>query len=200
MVLRTRYHHDRLDDRQVTELIGIARGLIADGFLNDEEIGFLHKWLAATEGVSDNPLISTLMARIDAVLADGIIDPDERAEIFEAMKALTGADFVTGEALKSTTLPLCDPAPDIVFPEQRFCLTGSFVFGARKDCELAVRQRGGLPGSVRMDTAFLVIGEYASDDWIQSSYGRKIEKAVEYRDRRGLPIHIVSEAHWQSFL
>jgi hypothetical protein len=41
-----------------------------------------------------------------------------------------------------------------------------------------------------------VIGEYATDAWQNSSFGRKIEKAVAMREA-GSPISIVSEAHWR---
>jgi NAD-dependent DNA ligase len=180
--------------------MGLARGLIADGELNDTEIEYLEAWLAATEGITSNPIIADMVRRINEARADGIIDEDEREEIAEVLKAFSASDFELGEALKSTTLPLCAPPPEIDFSDRRFTFTGTFVYGSRKDCELAVIERGANAGSIRKDTDFLVIGEYASDNWVQSSYGRKIEKAVEYRDIRGLPLRIISEAHWQSYL
>lgn len=195
----TKFNNARLNDRQVTELIGIARGLIADGYLADAEILYLRKWLAASETINQNPLLGKLSERIEQVLSDDIIDDDERAEIFEALHGLTGDEFELGEVLKPTTLPLCSPAPNVSFDGNRFTFTGAFVFGKRKDCEKAMSDRGGSAGSLRKDTSFLVIGEYASDDWIHSTYGRKIERAVELRDA-GTPIRIISEQHWRSFL
>lgn len=201
MTLQTRYHRARLDDRQITELVGLARGLIADGQLNDSEIEYLEKWLVASEGITSNPIVADLVRRIAEARADGEVDENERADLHAVLSKLTGSeDFEIGEALKSTTLPLCEPNPEVKFQGQRFAFTGTFVYGSRKDCETAVTERGGKVGSVRMDTAFLVIGQYASDEWVQSSYGRKIEKAVEYRDTRGLPLHIISEELWQSHL
>lgn len=81
----------------------------------------------------------------------------------------------------------------------RFCLTGTFMFGRRQDCEAAIAAKGGEAGPLRRDTNYLVIGEYATDAWIHSTYGRKIEKAVEMR-ANNLPIAIVSEAHWRQYL
>lgn len=195
----TQYAHHRLNDRQVTELIGIARGLLIDGHLSDDEIHFLHRWLAANETITGNPLIATLVQRVEETLADGVIDEDERADLHDTLNRLTANDFELGEVLKSTTLPLCDPAPDILFAARRFCFTGTFTFGKRKDCEAAVADRGATTGTLTQKTDFLVIGEYASDAWIHSSYGRKIEKAVDMRDR-GFPVRIVSEAHWRRYL
>ena len=196
----TRFNGDRLNERQVNELIGIARGLVADDHLNDLEIEYLHKWLAANESVTNNPIIATLITRLEEVFVDGVIDDDERADLTQTLVELTGSDFEVGEALKSTTLPLCSPAPQIDFKDRRFTFTGTFVFGKRRDCEAITVELGGVAGSLRLDTNFLVIGEYAADDWIQSSYGRKIEKAVKYRDSPKTSIHIVSEAHWRQFL
>lgn len=191
-----RYSEARLNDRQVTELIGLARGLIADGRLNDPEIQFLHKWLVASGGVSQNPLVAKILSRIEEILEDGIVDDDERGDLFETLQAFAGNDFEVGEILKSTTLPLCDPAPELFFEGARFTFTGTFVFGKRRDCEATAVEGGAVAGSLTQKTTFLVIGEYATDSWAQSSFGRKIEKAAGWRDA-GIPISIISEAHWR---
>jgi len=197
--LRNTYGRARLDDRQVTELVGLARGLLADDFLSDDEIFFLRKWLAASEGVTNNPLLATFSQKLEQVLEDGIVDDEERADLFHFLKSLCANDVEIGEALQATSLPLCSPAPTLAFPGMRYCFTGSFVFGTRKDCEAAIMERGGEAGSLTKKTNFLVIGEYATDSWSQSSWGRKIEKAAKMR-HEGTPIHIVSEQHWRSAL
>ncbi|KPU83715.1 NAD-dependent DNA ligase [Marinosulfonomonas sp. PRT-SC04] len=191
------FHGKEIADRQTTQLIGMAQGMIADGKLVDAEIHFLHKWLVANESVRSNPLISILIARIDEILADGIIDEDERESLRETMTSLTAADFELGEIAKSTDLPVCDPAPEIHFDNTRFCFTGTFTFGKRKDCEGAVAELGANAGSLTKKTDFLVIGEYATASWKQEAFGRKIEKAVEMREN-GDPIFIITEAHWRN--
>ena len=194
-----KYSRARLDDRQVTELIGIARGLIADDFLSDPEIEFLHKWLAASAVVTTNPLIGMVEERLTMVLDDGIVDEDERRDLFDLLKRLTANDFELGEVLRSTELPLCTPKPHIEFEHKRFCFTGTFAFGSRNECSAEVTSRGGTAGGLTKKTDFLVIGEYATESWAQSSWGRKVESAVSNRDA-GLPVRIVSEAHWRTSL
>jgi hypothetical protein len=44
---------DRIASRQIDELIGIARGLVADDQINQAEVEFLQKWLAANLHISD---------------------------------------------------------------------------------------------------------------------------------------------------
>jgi len=193
------YSRARLDDRQVTEMIGLSRGLLADGQLNDSEIDYLYKWLAASKGATSNPLIGKIFDRMTEMLSDNVIDDDERAEMISTLNELCGNDFEIGETLKSTTLPLCNPAPEVNFLGMRFSFTGTFVFGSRRECENAVKELGATTGTIAKSTDFLVIGEYATDSWQQSSFGRKIEKAVEFRTA-GVPISIISEQHWKRYL
>ena len=59
---------DRISSRQVDELIGLVRGIAADGTLNVMEVEFLQKWLAANLAISDQPIIRILYERINEVL------------------------------------------------------------------------------------------------------------------------------------
>lgn len=190
---------DRISSRQIDELIGIARGVAADGVLNQAEVEFLQKWLAANASISDQPVIRTLYQRINEVLRDGVVDSGESAELLETLNSFANRDFELGEVLKSTTLPLCDPPPDLTFPDRSYCFTGTFNYGQRKACEQAVSARGGVSGSLTKRTNYLIVGVYATESWKHSSMGNKILKACEWRDE-GVPISIVSEEHWTKYL
>ena len=190
-----RLNTDRLQSRQIDELIGLSRGLIADGALNQQEIEFLEKWLATNLAVSNQPLISLLYQRIREILVDGIADQDECLDLFNTLQAFTADRNELGEAAHATTLPLCAPAPELSFAGRTFCFTGTFTFGQRRHCEEAVIQRGATCGTLTRKTDVLVIGSYATESWKHSSFGNKILKAVELREA-GLPIRIVSESHW----
>lgn len=199
MTLHTAYGRARLDDRQINELIGLAHGIIADGKTNQAEAEYLQKWLAANGHVTENPLINTLLHRVSLYLQDGVLDTSESEELFETLKAFTGGDFELGEMQKSTTLPFCQPAPVIEYPGRRFCFTGTFGFGSRKECEAAVKERGASAGGIAMKTDYLVIGIYATDAWAHSSYGRKIEEAATFRSQ-GYPVRIIGEEYWLTSL
>ncbi|MNF12093.1 hypothetical protein D3C80_2134780 [compost metagenome] len=43
---------------------------------------------------------------------------------------------------------------------------------------------------------YLVVGAIGNEQWLHSTYGTKIKKAVELREA-GAPLAIVSEEHWQ---
>jgi NAD-dependent DNA ligase len=189
---------DRIGSRQIDELIGIARGLVADNQISQGEVEFLQKWLAANLHISDQPVIRMLYKRIAEMLADGLFDDDEKSELIDTLNQFSAHDIEgLGELLKSTTLPFDDPQPFLMFVGQRYCFTGTFNFGCRKECEGAVVKLGAEAGSLTKKTNVLVVGIYATDSWKHSSFGNKIKKACEWRDA-GHSIKIVGEAHWRS--
>lgn len=193
--LRNFYGRAGIDDRQVNELIGVAHGLIADDHVSQIEAEYLYKWLAANKDATGNPVVGLLFERIKEYLKDGVLDAEESAELLDTLKRFSGGDFELGEAQKSSSLPLCTPAPAVVFPQSRFCFTGTFEFGNRSACEEAVERLGAIAGSLTQKTNYLVIGVYCTDSWAHSSFGRKIEKAVKYREKQG-SIAIIDEEHW----
>jgi NAD-dependent DNA ligase len=197
--LHNMYGHARLDDRQATELTGVCRGLIADGVVNEKEAVFLRTWLAANVGITGNPVIGDLLRRITGLLEARALHAEDTQALFHTLESFTGNDMELGEPLKSTTLPFDKPAPELGFGGQRYCFTGTFVFGGRGECEAAVHRLGGECGSLTLKTNYLVVGAYASESWAHSSYGRKIERAVELK-RQGHPIFIVGEEHWAACL
>lgn len=190
---------ERISSRQIDELIGIARGVAADGTLNQAEVEFLQKWLAGNVEISGQPVIRTLYDRVNEILSDDILDAEECGELLETLNSFSDRDFELGEVLKSATLPLCQPAPELTFAGQLYCFTGTFNYGRRPYCEQAVIERGGACGSLTKKTDVLVIGVYATESWKHSSFGNKILRACELRDV-GVPISIVSEEHWSKCL
>lgn len=189
----------RISNRQVDELIGLARGLCADQIINLAEVEFLQKWLAFNTSISNEPMIATLYERVSEVLSDGAVSEDECAQLFSTLNAFSNTDFELGEAMKSSKLPLCHPAPLLRFIDRSYCFTGKFQFGARQNCHDAVVERGGVIAALTQQTDVLVIGYYATESWKHSAYGDKIRRAVEMREY-GVPIAIVSEEHWTQSL
>lgn len=188
---------DRIASRQVDELIGISSGLCADGVINQAEAEFLQKWLVANAGITTHPLLVELYERVTDILCDGMVDADERTDLFATLSTVAHRDFELGEVLKATSLPICDPPP-ILTGSETYCFTGTFSFGTRKQCEAAVIEKGGICGSLNQKTDVLVIGVYATDSWKHSSFGNKIIKAAEMRDN-GVKISLVTEEHWSKY-
>ena len=193
---------DRIATRQVDTLIGLAKGIVVDGVVNQQEAEFLRDWLVANHAVLDNPVIEILMHRVSTMLEDDVLDADEASELLATLREFTGdAPEATGELLRSSALPCDEPPPNITIEGRVFCFTGTCATGTRRDCQNIVRNLGGeVAKSVTLKLDYLVVGAYVTDSWMHESFGRKIEKAVEYRDSRGTGIAIVSESHWRDFV
>lgn len=191
------FNRERRTGREVDELLGLCKGLVADGVVNDAEARFLAQWLTLNRESTDSWPANILFERLRSMLADGHLDKAEEVELLALLMDVTGGDASRLNAHSlSTGLPISDPVPPISFPGRSFCLTGKFVFGAREKCRSEIEVRGGtLVDSINAQLDFLVIGVVGSRDWIHSSFGRKIEKAVDYR-AKGHPLAIIAEEHW----
>jgi NAD-dependent DNA ligase len=192
----------RRTERDLSEMLGLAKGMLADGIVNDEEARFLSDWgLNHPDALVQWP-VNLIFTRLHQFFADGRIDERERVELNDLLAQLVGgtASLLLGYE-GATTLPLDVPPPSVVWPDQIFVFTGQFAYGTREDCETEVTSRGGVcDRNVTLRTSFLVIGTFGSEDWAHSSFGRKIEKAMDLR-RRGVPsIRIVGEDHWATAL
>lgn len=189
--------------RDANELCGLARGVLADGAVNQAEAEYLLHWLTERPESLEVWPFSVLFPRLQEMLADGNLDSDEEAELIGLLLDYTGGGSThAGDSAssQSTSLPLCDPAPEVVFEGCNFVLTGRFVTGTRRECEAEILRRGGqAQKSPTRATHFVVIGDLGSRDWAQSSYGRKIQHAVELREA-GRPLHLISERHWTDWL
>lgn len=199
--LSPRLNQKRRGTRASDELIGLCRGMLADGSVNLAEARFLLDWITRNQDVHDDPVAAALYQRVEEALVDGVLDSQEEADLLAALHGYVGGEAQhPAIASESTWLPLDDPAPPITFAGNIFVVTGTFLFGARRLVVEEIEKRGGsVADTVRANKTVLIVGGTASRDWLHSSYGRKIMAAVDYREK-GHQVTIVSEAHWKSHL
>lgn len=195
------FNASRRAGRGLDAMLGICQGVLADGVVTAEEAGFLHSWMSANPDVTRSWPGDVMAARLERIYADAVVDNEERAELNTLLRGLLGGRIgVAAEMNLSTALPIDDPAPTLTFPGQTYVFTGLCAYGPRKACQAEVEVRGGLCASgITKRTNVVVIGTFASRDWLHTNHGTKILKAVEYRDR-GVPIAIVGENHWAAHI
>jgi len=183
-------------DRSIDELIGVCKGVVSDGVVNQDEAEFLCGWLRANEHVRNVWPANVLRARIAEYLEDGYLDQDEKVELFE-MLARVSAHRESKEPVNlSTGLPFDSPLPQLSFMGWGYCLTGKFHTGKRSNCEQFIVSLGGvILQQPRQRECVLVVGDIGSRDWIHSTHGRKIEAAITLRTQ-GHPVAIVPEHYW----
>lgn len=195
------FNKQRIDRRSAESLIGIATGMVADGSINQQEAEFLKGWIENHLIQLDDPVINILYRRVSEMLSDGILQPEEADELLDLLHQFTGGPAPHQRSyIAPTTLPLDNPLPALEWTGRVFVFTGVMAFGRRQDCEQLVIERGALTaGTVTRKTNYLVVGSIGNEQWLNSTYGLKIKKAVELRES-GLPLAIISEDHWQQSL
>lgn len=194
----SRFRSKDIARANIDQLIGMSQMAIADGVVTQEEADLLHQFLIRASA-TPHPVTAALLKRTSEFLADGVLDEEESKELLSLLASIANGDLEVGELDKPATLPLCDPAPNVTFPNNRFCFTGTFLFGNRKDCEDVTSEVGGESGGFTKETSYLVIGRYVTDAWKHETFGQKIEAAMEQRAAEGRP-YIISEDCWATAL
>jgi NAD-dependent DNA ligase len=191
-------HYERLIQEDIAKLTGICEMALLDGHVSEEEAKTIFVWLQNNARCLDTWPANILYHRLRLMLADGTLDSDEQKDLLSIIMTVGRPRKTDGDIAPS--LPVDDPAPDILFNSKNFCFTGVFDYGARHECIAAITSRGGLSlKGVTKKLNYLIVGSVGSEVWKHTSFGLKIAKAATYRDE-GVPIAIVEESHWTKHL
>lgn len=192
-----RFYVERTTDRLVSEMLGICRGMLADGVLNEDEALALRRWVGANPDVAMQFPGNLLCDRLFRMYEDGVLDDDERQDLEGLLHDLVGGDIESPLSVtRPTTIGFDSPLPTLMFDGWEYVFTGRFAYGTRHACTRAVEERGGfVRNALTPRTRVLVVGLGASPAWITAHYGLKIQEAVERR-AAGEPIFIIPEEHW----
>jgi hypothetical protein len=181
-IFTSRYNTSRVADRNIDELIGICRGVVFDGVVSQSEAENLLKWLKTLgHGACEFPS-AVLLARLESCLCDGDLSTEESADLFDLITKIVGdsGDF---HGPSTTSLPLDDPTPPIIFKRNTFVVTGRCALGPRKIVEDQICGAGGfVAANISRNVSYLVCGHFGSKDWIHTNHGRKIQAAMDLRD------------------
>jgi len=182
------------------ELLGLARGLLADQELSDSEIHFLHEWLEDRYHMTSSFPGNVIHKRIKEVLEDGIVTEEERSHLVDTLSMLIDDRLEDLAEQVDLTELWFDEVGLIEFNQSRFCLTGNFVYGPIEACESAIEERGGVVNpSVGPGVAYLVVGALGVDEWRSGGLGAEIEKAMRLRATNN-PVKIIPEDSWVAHL
>lgn len=186
---------------QKDELLGFLAGVASDGVLNDQEIGALSEWLNRNESIRNTWPASVVVNRLNMILEDGIITEEERQDLMLTVNQITG-HVVDEETVgyEFSTEVWEDTVDDLEVAGSTFCLTGDFVSGDRDAVDTMLRCLDATTStSVNNLVDYLVIGTLASRNWLYTSHGRKIEKALHIK-RQGGRIKTITERTLLKFI
>ena len=182
------------------ELLGLARGLMADQELTDSEIHFLNEWLDERHSMTSSFPGNVIHERIKDVLEDGVVTEEERSHLVDTLNMLIEDRLEDLAEQVDLTELWFDDVGLIDFNKARFCLTGNFVYGPEDVCKTAIEQRGGIvTPSVGDELHFLVVGGLGVDEWRSGGLGAEIESAMRLR-ATGKSVKIIPEDSWVAHL
>ena len=184
-------------ETQLNQMLGYLQGISADNELTDKEITSFQKWLNSHEELISSWPGDIVSKRIFEILEDGIITENEKSDLLETIKQITGQRFLeTGIAHGMATEFCTQYLTEFPIEDSMICFTGKFVSGTRAEIEKTAKNKGAFTSkNITKKIDLLVIGTVASRDWKFSSLGRKIEAAIKLQND-GLPVQIITEKNW----
>ncbi|MBY0474196.1 MAG: BRCT domain-containing protein [Nitrosomonas sp.] len=187
-------------NRQLTKsmqtLLGICTGIAADNYISDNEVHFLNTWLTEYNSVSNVWPGSIISKRVRNILEDGIITDEDRHNLLDTLKQITGNHFTDTGSAQHETMKLPFDTPTLIFTQNIFCFTGEFVSGTRNYCKKITEQLGAMTAdTMNKKVNYLVIGGIGSPAWVHESFGHKIAHAMRLKEKDH-PILIIAEKHW----
>src|SRR5690349_10020317 len=129
-------------DKAIDQLTGICAGILSDGVVNQKEAVFFADWVKTHAPLDPAWPFTEILGRLNRIFADGVCNEEEREELRQVMAALCGVkDGAKPRETHSTSLPLDNPPPTVIFPGKRFHVTGQFAFGSRTKVIEAITSR-----------------------------------------------------------
>jgi len=80
----------RFDSIDIPELVGLCRGVLADGTINLAEAKFILRWLNERSDLLENWPADELHRRLCTALADGALSEDEKVELSALLEEIIG--------------------------------------------------------------------------------------------------------------
>jgi len=80
----------RFNSIDIPELIGLCRGVLADGTINLAEAEFILRWLNERSDVLETWPADELHQRLCSALADGALSEDEKLELSALLEEIIG--------------------------------------------------------------------------------------------------------------
>lgn len=194
----------------IQQLHGIMHGIMADGRVTMEEAAGLQGWLDDHTDLKGTYPYDELDSLLTVILKDKQIDEQEQQVLrsfFEdfieysfAKKMRAESQRVKAGLPKSFTLPgICAMCPEVEFDGRVFTFTGTSTKATRQQIVDQITGLGAaFSPNVTSQTHYLVVGAGGNPCWAFSCYGRKVEKAVNFRKSGGTILIVHESDFWDA--
>jgi hypothetical protein len=87
----------RRADRASNELVGLCRGLLADGYVSQMEAEFLKGWIERNAQFTGVYPFDRIYSQLSSILRDGFVDADESADLLGSVLRNHNSNSPTGD-------------------------------------------------------------------------------------------------------
>ncbi|WP_394178424.1 BRCT domain-containing protein [Marinomonas posidonica] len=200
-IIEFRSFEDVTESDYLNEFLGLVSGIVADDQINAEEFEYLIDWINRHSDIMDDSTIRSVAAKLMEFSELQQPTPTDEESLLSFLKQTAGIRFLeTGAADAHPMDHIADRIDSMNHERAAICFTGVFNTGTRKEVEAIAIKLGATP---RKDPSksihYVVIGSQVSPDWKHTSFGRKIQKAIELRES-GHPLIILTEQEWIRFI
>lgn len=187
------------------EFHGLMGGIASDGTVTIEELRTLRDWMEDHQDLAGHWPFTETDSLLTSIMADGVIDADEHQRILAWCSSFV--DISTHKTLVapatgfgSELQGIAAVAPEIVFANRSFCVTGASARAKRRDIQQQIASLGGIiADSIRQDLHYLVYCDAGQKCWAYACYGRKVERVMDNRKAGVATTLIIAEAdYWDA--
>ena len=200
-IIEYRSYEDITDSDYLNEFLGLISGIVSDDLINDDEFSYIVDWINNHADLVDDPTVRDVVIKMVEFSKIDSPSADDEAALLSFLKQTSGIQFLeTGSTEVHPMDHIADTIDSMDYTGARICFTGVFDTGSRKEVEAIANKLGAI---TRKDPSksidYVIIGSQVSPDWKHTSFGRKIQKAIELREG-GHPLFILTEKHWRTFI
>lgn len=175
-------------------LLGLLSGMASDDRINSSELQVLLEFVRKNEDLFSRFPFD----KITLALSDFFSRRITEEQLLATIKSVTQVDYSSTGSISEDQVPLCDfdEVDNVVIEGSVLVFTGKFggKTGFRKLIEERVVELGGLlRASVTTKTNYLIVGDETAVGWITSTYGRKIQMAMDLRKSDALNLQVLTE-------
>src|SRR5439155_6501580 len=115
-------------ERDLSEMLGLVKGVLADGVVTQAEAAVLKEWVSRHPEAAEQWPVNILKERLERIFVDGQVNKAERRDLADLLESIVGgkAGIIAGEDA-ACELPVDRPPPKLTWTESVFVFTGKFA-------------------------------------------------------------------------
>lgn len=183
-----KYNKNQITSKAIQELQGLITAIIYDNIVTNEEIKLLFDFRERYRNYFD----SFPLNEISTYLNDFAYNEPNENKITEFLNFLVDLSILPEHdpILKQ----IFDNVENVIVPNNNFVVTGALKYGTRIVIQEKITKLGGNPQNrITNDTDYLIVGDDGSDSYKFSKFGRKIQKAIDMKEKNH-KIKIITES------